>query len=330
MYFSIIIPVYNRPNEVKELLESLTRQTAKNFEVLIIEDGSTVKCDAVVDQYSEELDVRYFFKPNSGRSLTRNYGMERAKGDYLVFFDSDCIIPEHYFATLSDELAHAYVDCFGGPDKAHASFSVFQKAVSHSMTSFITTGGIRGGKKILGNYTPRTFNMGFSMEAYRTVGGFKDMFGEDIDLSLRIRDAGFSIRLLPEVYVYHKRRVSLKSFYRQVNVFGRARIDLQIAHRGSLKLVHTLPALFVVVSMFFLASSFICPWSLLPLAMLLAILFAEALMVTRNFMVAFVSVATSITQLWGYGCGFITAFFKKKILGKTNDTSDLDRLYKKK
>lgn len=330
MKFSIIVPVYNRPNEVKELLESLSLQTSKNFELILVEDGSTIKCDLVVDEYKDRIDIKYYFKPNSGRSLTRNYGMERATGDYLVFFDSDCVIPERYFEILTKEIEDNYSDCFGGPDRAHESFTDLQKAISHSMTSFITTGGIRGGKKVLDKYTPRTFNMGFSMEVYRKVGDFKDMFGEDIDLSLRIQAAGFSTRLIRDAYVYHKRRVSFKSFYRQVNVFGRARIDLQLSHPGSMKLVHTFPALFVAGTVVLLVSSLFCVWALLPLGLLLVLLFVESLLVTRNLKIAGLSVITSIIQLWGYGSGFISAFFKKIVLGKRNDTGELDRLYKKK
>lgn len=329
MKFSIIIPVYNRPNEVKELLESLSRQTSKNFEVLLIEDGSSIRCDGVAAEYKDVIDVKYFFKPNSGRSLTRNYGMARATGDYLVFFDSDCVIPEHYFETLTRELAADYSDCFGGPDRAHESFTTLQKAISHSMTSFITTGGIRGGKKVLDKYTPRTFNMGFSMEVYRKVGDFKDMFGEDIDLSLRIQAAGFRTRLIRDAYVYHKRRVSFKSFYRQVNVFGRARIDLQLSHPGSMKLVHTFPALFVIGTVLLILLSLLTPWFLLPLGLLVLILFFEALAVNRNLKIAGLSVITSFIQLWGYGMGFLSAFFNKMVLGRRDD-SELDRLYKKK
>lgn len=330
MKFSIIIPVYNRPNEVQELLESLAVQTSKNFEVLLIEDGSTVRCDAVADKFKEQIDVKYFFKPNSGRSLTRNYGMERATGDYLVFFDSDCVIPEHYFEILTRELSENYCDCFGGPDRAHESFSVLQKAISHSMTSFITTGGIRGGKKVMDKYTPRTFNMGFSMEVYHKVGDFKDMFGEDIDLSLRIQAAGFTTRLIHDAYVFHKRRVSLKSFYRQVNVFGRARIDLLLSHPGSMKLVHTFPALFVLGTIFLIVLGVFVPWAFLPLGLLLLILFLEAVIVNRSIKIAALSVVTSIIQLWGYGSGFISAFFKKIILGRRDDAKELERLYKKK
>ena len=219
-YFSIIIPVYNRPDEVRELLESLVGQTCKDFELLLVEDGSTCRCDEVAGEYSDRLTIRYFYKENSGRSLTRNYGMERAEGRYLVFFDSDCIIPPSYFETVRRRLEEAYVDCYGGPDAAHRSFSRLQKAINYAMTSFFTTGGIRGGKGSMEKFTPRTFNMGFSKEVYDRVGGFADMFGEDIDLSLRIRDAGFTTALFRDAYVYHKRRVSFRSFYRQVYVFG--------------------------------------------------------------------------------------------------------------
>ena len=247
-YFSVIIPVYNRPDEVRELLESLSKQTLKDFEVLLIEDGSVNRCDTVAQEFDKDLNICYFYKENSGRNLTRNYGIEGASGEYLIFFDSDCIIPERYFEIVKARLEEDYVDCFGGPDAAHTSFSNLQKAISYSMTSFFTTGGIRGGKKGMEKFTPRTFNMGFSKEVYKRVGGFKDMFGEDIDLSLRIQKAGFHTVLIRDAFVYHKRRVSFRSFYRQVSVFGRARVDLYLLHPESLKIVHLLPAAFVLGS----------------------------------------------------------------------------------
>ena len=259
-YFSIIIPVYNRPDEVRELLESLVGQTCKDFELLLVEDGSTRRCDEVAGEYSDRLTIRYFYKENSGRSLTRNYGMERAEGRYLVFFDSDCIIPPSYFETVRRRLEETYVDCYGGPDAAHRSFSRLQKAINYAMTSFFTTGGIRGGKGSMEKFTPRTFNMGFSKEVYNRVGGFADMFGEDIDLSLRIRDAGFTTALFRDAYVYHKRRVSFRSFYRQVYVFGMARVDLYLLHPESLKLVHLLPACFVLGTAALVVGSFFWPW----------------------------------------------------------------------
>lgn len=330
-YFSIIIPVYNRPQEVRELLESLAAQTNTDFEVLIVEDGSTLKCDSVVREFEDKLLIRYFFKPNSGRSKTRNYGMKRAEGKYLVFFDSDCIIPPDYFYIVSQFLQVQYADCYGGPDNAHASFTPLQKAINYSMTSFFTTGGIRGGKRGLEKFAPRTFNMGFSQEVYQKVGGFKDMFGEDIDLSTRIREAGFSVELIREAFVYHKRRVSWKSFYRQVYVFGRARIDLYLLHPGSLKLVHCFPAAFVLGTVVLAAGSIFCRWSLLPIAIYALALFLESLGKNRNVKVAVLSVWAGFVQLWGYGVGFLSAFWKKVILRRQEDLKqELEKHYKKK
>lgn len=330
-YFSIIIPVYNRPDEVRELLESLNKQTLKDFEVLLIEDGSVNRCDTVAQEFDKNLNICYFYKENSGRSLTRNYGMERASGEYLIFFDSDCIIPERYFEIVKTHLEEDYVDCFGGPDAAHTSFSNLQKAISYSMTSFFTTGGIRGGKKGMEKFTPRTFNMGFSKEVYKRVGGFKDMFGEDIDLSLRIQKAGFRTALIRDAFVYHKRRVSFRSFYRQVSVFGRARVDLYLLHPESLKIVHLLPAAFVLGSLILILLSFFCIWALLPLIVYFFALFFESLVCNHSLRIAGLSVLTSIIQLGGYGIGFLSAFIKKVVFRQTGDlNADLERLYKKK
>ena len=330
-YFSVIIPVYNRPDEVRELLESLSKQTLKDFEVLLIEDGSVNRCDTVAQEFDKDLNICYFYKENSGRSLTRNYGMERASGEYLIFFDSDCIIPERYFEIVKARLEEDYVDCFGGPDAAHSSFSNLQKAISYSMTSFFTTGGIRGGKKGMEKFTPRTFNMGFSKEVYKRVGGFKDMFGEDIDLSLRIQKAGFHPVVIRDALVYHKRRVSFRSFYRQVSVFGRARVDLYLLHPESLKIVHLLPAAFVLGSLILILLSFFCIWALLPLIVYFFALFFESLVCNHSLRIAGLSVLTSIIQLGGYGIGFLSAFIKKVVFRQTGDlNADLERLYKKK
>ncbi|MDE5857708.1 MAG: glycosyltransferase, partial [Muribaculaceae bacterium] len=223
MKFSIIVPVYNRIDEVADLLESLSRQTVNNFELVLVEDGSTQPCEDVVKLYEAKFPIQYYYKENEGRSIARNYGMERAKGDYFIFFDSDCVVPEDYFEKLQKQYEEKPVDCFGGPDAAHDSFSTTQKAINYSMTSFLTTGGIRGGKISLEKFTPRTFNMGFARKVYEKVGGFREMFSEDIDMSTRIRNAGFSISLYPDQYVYHKRRVDFKKFFRQVYVFGMSR-----------------------------------------------------------------------------------------------------------
>ena len=330
LYFSIIIPVYNRPDEVGELLESLASQTDKNFEVILVEDGSTQRCDTVARQYADRVNIRYYFKENSGRSQTRNYGMARASGNYLPFSDSDCILPPFYFERLNTALTQHYVDCFGGPDKAHESFTALQKAISYSMTSFFTTGGIRGGKRGQEKFSPRTFNMGFSRQVYERVGGFKDMFGEDIDLSTRIRRAGFSISLIREVFVYHKRRVSFRSFFKQVRVFGMARLALYQLHPGSLKIVHLLPAAFVIGCALLLVASLFCPYAGLPILLWVGLLFVESLVKNKSIHIAFLSVIAGFIQLSGYGIGFIKAFTEKIILHKQIDTEqELNKHYKK-
>lgn len=329
-YFSIIVPVYNRPTEVEELAESLSLQTYKDFELILVEDGSTLPCSEVLEKYKDKITIHYFFKENSGRSLTRNYGIERSEGKYLVFFDSDCVIPPDYFHTVKTALDYQYTDCYGGPDKADDSFTNLQKAISFSMTSFLTTGGIRGAKKSMEKFTPRTFNMGFSKKVYQKVGGFKDMFGEDIDLSLRIREAGFTTQLIPNAFVYHKRRVSLKSFYRQVHVFGMARVDLSLMHPDSLKIVHLLPALFLLGSVLLLLSSL---WHFAlsaPLWIYLIAIFVSASIEYKKLSVGALSIVTSAIQLYGYGYGFLKAFIRKAVLKRSDRESELEKYYKKK
>lgn len=331
-FFSIIIPVYNRSEEVDELLESLSKQTYLDFEVLLIEDGSTEKCNLVAEKYKDDINIRYYYKENSGRSETRNYGMEKAEGDYFVFFDSDCVIPPFYFEKIKKTLDSNYTDSYGGPDKADESFTDLQKAISFSMTSFLTTGGIRGSKRVkMEKFVPRTFNMGFSNEVYEKVGGFKDMFGEDIDLSLRIRDNGYTCQLISDAYVYHKRRVDLRSFYRQVHVFGMARISLYLLHPSSLKLVHTLPALFTIVSLIMLLVSFYNIWFIFPLLFYFLLIFIASSLEYKKISIGFISIITSAIQLYGYGWGFLKSYIKKVMFRKNKSVEDeLEKYYNKK
>lgn len=303
--FSIIIPVFNRPDEVDELLASLTRQTDKGFEVLVIEDGSTIPCDGICRKYEEQLDLHYYFKPNSGRSETRNFGMERASGDWFVIYDSDVIVPPHYIATVRAELKKNPVDCYGGPDAADASFSDVQKAINYSMTSIMTTGGIRGATKNKAKFSPRSFNMGISRKCFETVGGYKNMIGEDIDLSIRIQQAGFKTTLIPEAYVYHKRRVDLRKFFRQVNTFGKGRVLLGEIHPGSLKIVHLLPAAFVLGNIALVLLAFWSPWFLLPIGIYVLGLFIESLVKNKSVKIALLSIVAAYIQLFGYGTGFL-------------------------
>lgn len=322
-YFSVIIPVYNRPAEVEDLLLSLAKQSFKDFEVYLVEDGSTVRCDEVAERYKDKLDLHYYYKDNEGRSIARNYGIERASGEYFIFFDSDCVIPSQYFAVLKDELEREPVDCFGGPDAASDDFSDVQKAINFSMTSFLTTGGIRGGKVQLEKFVPRSFNMGYSRKVWEKVGGFREMFSEDIDMSTRIRQAGFSIRLIREAYVYHKRRVDLKKFARQTYVFGMSRITLKLLYPDSLKLVHCLPAVFVLGCLLLvLLAIFWRWWAILPLVLYVVLLWISALVKTRSLKIACIAVVSSFIQLGAYGFGFIKAFIWKILLGHGRDVNE--------
>lgn len=322
--YSIIIPVYNRIDEVRDLLDSLERQTVKNFEVIIVEDGSTQRCEQEVERAKAGgLDVKYFYKENEGRSIARNYGLEHAEGQYFIFFDSDCVIPPTYFETLDRALNHKPLDCFGGPDAAHESFSDVQKAINYSMTSFLTTGGIRGGKINLEKFVPRTFNMGFSRKVYERTGGFREMFSEDIDMSTRIKQEGFKIGLIREVPVWHKRRIDLRKFLRQVYVFGMSRITLKLLYPDSLKLVHWLPAVFVIGCLvLILLGVLVSPWFVLPIAVYFVLIFIGAFLSTKSLKIGLLAMPAAAIQLGGYGCGFIKAYATKIILRRGRDIEE--------
>ena len=323
MKYSVIIPVYNRPDEVAELLDSLLAQTAGNFETVIVEDGSTVPCREQVEAArSAGLDVKYYAKDNEGRSIARNYGMERATGDYFVFFDSDCVIPPTYFKRLDAALAATPLDCYGGADAAHESFSDTQKAINYTMTAFLTTGGIRGGKVRLEKFVPRTFNMGFSRRVYEKVGGFREMFSEDIDMSTRIRLAGFSVGFVDDP-VWHKRRVDFAKFWRHVYVFGMSRITLRLLYPDSLKAVHVLPAVAVVgaVALLVLGCT-VSWWFLMILAAYVLGIVIGALMATGSVKIALMAVPAAAIQLGGYGIGFIKAWFTKIVLGRGRNVEE--------
>ena len=325
MKYSVIVPVFNRPDEVDELLSSLCTQTLKDFEVIIVEDGSSVPCAEVVRRYDGRLDVHYYAKPNSGPSQSRNYGVERAKGEYVIILDSDVVLPEGYLQAVDDELLRQPCDAFGGPDRAHSSFTPTQKAINYAMTSFFTTGGIRGGKKKMDKFYPRSFNMGVRTEVYRALNGFSNMrFGEDIDFSTRIFKGGYACRLFPNAWVWHKRRTDLRKFFRQVHNSGIARIHLTKRHPGTLKLVHLLPALFtagciLLVVLAVLAALLGCPHAwvlLLPLLLFALIIFIDATRAERSVEVGGRAILASFVQLTGYGTGFLRAFWLRCILGR--------------
>lgn len=314
-YFSIIVPVFNRPNEVEELLESISKQSLSDFEVIIVEDGSTIKCEEVVQRYQDTINVKYYYKDNSGPGETRNYGSGKSNGEYLIILDSDCILPPDYLKNVHDELQNNPCDAFGGPDRAHESFTPVQKAISYAMTSFFTTGGIRGGKKKLDKFYPRSFNLGIRKDAFDALGGFSKMrFGEDIDLSIRIFDNGYSCRLFPDAWVYHKRRTDFRKFFKQVHNSGIARINLYKRHPKSLKLVHLLPACFTLGLLFLLILSLFWPWALLPIAIYMLLIFFDAAIKEKSIKIGLLSIVASFVQLTGYGTGFLRAVWRRLIL----------------
>lgn len=366
MRYSFVIPVYNRPDEVDELLESLTHQTFMDFEVIVVEDGSSIPCRHIVERYTDRLPIHYYNKDNSGPGQTRNYGVERSTGEYVIVLDSDCIVPPDYLQAVEDEVRREPADAFGGPDRAHDSFTPVQKAINYAMTSFFTTGGIRGGsKKKMDKFYPRSFNMGIRKDVYQALGGFSKMrFGEDIDFSIRIFKGGYRCRLFPEAWVWHKRRTDLKKFFKQVHNSGIARINLYKKYPESLKLVHMLPAIFTVgvglllllfiVGILFMGlgafTIYRAPavgvqcitgpvavlalgWittliAITPLLLFSLIIGIDSTIRNRNLWVGLLSVPASFIQLTGYGTGFLRAWWKRCVLGKDEFSAFEKNFYK--
>ena len=331
MKYSIIVPVFNRPDEVDELLESLSNQTQKDFEVIIVEDGSVKTCKDVCDKYADILVLHYYAKENSGPGQSRNYGAERAKGEYLIILDSDVVLPSGYLTAVDKELTQNPTEAFGGPDAAHPSFTPIQKAISYSMTSFFTTGGIRGGKAKLDKFYPRSFNMGIRRDVYLKLNGFSKMrFGEDIDFSYRIVEAGYKPRFFPEAWVWHKRRTDFRKFFRQVYNSGIARINLEKRHPGTMKLVHLLPTVFTVgvIGLILLSAVgralmhyvdrnqfyWMCfaPW--IPIILYSLLICIDSSIKNKSLKVGILSVPAAFVQLMGYGFGFIESWWKRCVL----------------
>ncbi|MFV0553470.1 MAG: glycosyltransferase [Mangrovibacterium sp.] len=328
MFFSIIVPVYNRKEELEELIQSLSTQESGDFEIIVVEDGSSERCDDVVAEYAASLDIKYFFKSNSGPGLTRNFGAERSRGDYLIFLDSDCIVPPRYLEALEEELNNRDCDAFGGADRADDSFTDTQKAINYSMTSFFTTGGIRGKSKSIDKFYPRSFNMGIKRSVFNALGGFSNMrFGEDVDLSYRIIENGYSSRLFPSAWVYHKRRTNFKQFFKQVFNSGVARVVLTKKHPNTLKLVHLLPSLFTLACLFVLFASCLYWQSAMLLSPFVILIFLDALLRTKSVVVSLLSIASSFVQLLGYGSGLIIGWWKIQVCKQQGYTPFIKKFY---
>ncbi len=319
-FFSLIVPVYNRPEEVSELLESLSKQTFKDFEFILVEDGSSRKSDKILESYQDKFMFKYIDRENQGPALARNTGMEEAVGDYMLFVDSDCILPSDWMQKLVDALKENPVDCFGGPDRAADKFNDVQKAISFAMTSFITTGGIRGGKRQVDKFHPRSYNLGISRKLYQEMGGFpvtRMHPGEDMVFSVELIKRGYRTALFNDCFVYHKRRSTLKQFFRQVYKFGYTRYIISKVYPETKKIIYWFPSLFLFGSLFLLLTGALLHlFYLIPLGLLFILIFFTAYIENRSIKVAMLAIVSSFIQLAGYGWGFARSFFNIEILGK--------------
>lgn len=310
---SFIIPVYNRPQEVDELLESLSLQTQSNFEVLIVEDGSYLSCHEIADHWAEKIPVHYIVQDNAGPGPARNTGAKEATGEWLIFLDSDVVVPPDYTSVLEDTLKNANYDCFGGPDRPHQHFNATRKAIGHVMSSFLTTGGIRGGQEKMDKFYPRSFNLGIRNEVFQKIGGFSNMrYGEDLDLSMRLVEEGYKTRLIRDAWVWHNRRNNFRSFFKQVYHSGEARIQLEKRHPGTLKMVHMLPSFFTAGYPILVLLALIWPFLFILVLIPPFLFFVDGLLSLRQLKAAILSVSAAFTQLFGYGTGFIHAWIKMK------------------
>jgi glycosyltransferase involved in cell wall biosynthesis len=318
-YFSFIIPVYNRPDEIDELLASfLTLEFEGDYEIVIVEDGSSEPSDTVVKEYQQKLPITYFFKPNSGPGASRNYGMVMAKGNYFIILDSDCLLPSHYLKTVTMHLSKSYVDCYGGADAAHASFSPLQKAINYVMTAFLTTGGIRGSDKSVYTFEPRSFNMGISKEAFEKTKGFAKIHpGEDPDLSQRIVKAGFQTAFIPNAFVYHKRRISWSKFHAQVKNFGLVRPILTKWHPATARITFWFPSLFVIFSLCSILGALLLHWvAMTPLLSYILLLLLDSSMKNKSLYIGLLSIVALFVQFFGYGVAFLKSTFFIRLLNK--------------
>ncbi|MCX6140903.1 MAG: glycosyltransferase [Candidatus Kapabacteria bacterium] len=333
MKYSIVIAVFNRPDELSELLESLAQQTFNDFEVIVVEDGSSVRAEEVCARFGSKLQIDYYYKENSGPGPSRNYGCRRASGDYFLFIDSDCTVPSQYLEVVDFSVSSLGLDAFGGPDREHERFSPIQKAISFAMTSVLTTGGIRGGaRRVGGAFHPRSFNMGISRAVFNATDGFATMrFGEDVEFSIRMIIMGYNVKLIPDAWVYHKRRTDFSKFFKQVHNSGIARINISLRHHGTLKLTHFFPTAFTLYLAFALVDTIIVPYgwaTFVPLAIYTLALFLQGFVRYRSILLGVSCIAASYVQLIGYGTGFIRGLVLRVILNRPEQGAFEETFYK--
>lgn len=327
MFYSLVVPVYNRPDEIEVLLTCLTHQTYKNFEVCVVESGSSVKSDVVVEKFKDKLTIQYLPTGNFGPGISRNFGFQHAKGGYFIVLDSDILVEPEFIENIDKGLHSQGLDAHGGPDRCHDSFTDIEKAFNYSLTSFLTTGGMRGGKKRATTFYPRSFNMGFSRKVYEATGGFKFGFmGEDLELSHRIIKAGFKVGLIPEAYVYHHRKKDFATFFKYMRFFGKSRINIMLHVPRSLKFIHLIPVFFIFYLIFTYLSIFIHPLLFvllkIPFYLFFLLIFIDSTSKNNSPYIGFLSVLATFVQLTGYGIGFLEDFWKR-ILLKNNEIRNI-------
>ena len=319
--YSFIIPVYNRPDEIDELLDSITKLEKHTeeipFEVIIVEDGSTIPCNQIVDKYQNQIDIKYFVKENGGPSAARTFGIEKATGNYIILTDSDCILQSHHLLKINEIVTKNHLDAFGGADTAHISFSKIQKAISYTMTSFLTTGGIRNKSKSMAGkkYYPKSYNLGFRKEIFNDIGGFPPIHpGEDTQFSINLVEKGYNVEFIDNIEVFHKRRTTLKKYFKQVFLFGRTRIYLNFHYPQTAKIVFCLPTLFLLSSLFLITSSFLCIYAIIPILLYAFLILIDSSIKNKNIFIGFLSIITAFIQHYGYGSGYLIEFIWRNIL----------------
>lgn len=338
--FSVIIPTFNRRDEVHDLLISLQKQTFdhQRFEVIIVDDGSTDGTNHLVESMRSSVDfrLRFFQQDHAGPGLARNLGMTQAAGEYFLFIDSDCLADERWLEGLANAIEQEQPLAFGGPDGVLPEFSPLQKAIDYAMTSFLTTGGMRGHtRKRLAKFYPRSYNMGIHRSIFAKLGGMNNLrHGQDLEFSRRIVASGAKVIYIPAAIVYHKRRTSLQKFFRQIFNWGVARINLTKIDQAILEPLHFMPAVgadtFIVLT---ILAPFcrICRylWLLSSGAglLILGVIVIDAYRRYRQVKPALLAPLVALTQVFAYGFGFTAAYIWRIILGKEEFTGFVKRYY---
>ncbi len=326
IFISVITPSYNRASELEHLMRSISAQSIDHnlFELIISDDGSTDDTEALINSWQEKasFSIKYISQENKGPGAARNHGLEKSIGELILFIDSDCEAHPKWIETIVDEYHKSEFDACGGPDGGKKDFTLLQKAIDYSMTSFFTTGGMRGhSEKMISKFYPRTHNMGVKRDKYEAVGGFGNLrHGQDIEFSHRIRTSGGKIRFIKNALVYHRRRTSLRQFIKQVFNWGVARINLGKIDTAMLEPVHFLPSLSILLSLFIILIIYQLDWGISEIFLLffspLSIICLLGALNKKDLRVFPILLLVIPIQIFGYGLGFLQAYIRRFIFNE--------------